>query len=340
MTDEGKERFKTFLTNVNWESIMIDTVCPSESTSILQEKLEKLNDMCFPWKTQKIRSTDHPWITDNVRRGIRRRRRRYKKHKRDDRWKNIKQEIVSEIKTNKKEYYQKEASKAGSSARIPYKILHHMSDPDRKPAWSVNHLCPGWSEEEMSEDLASYFSRITDGFIPLDCGDLPVTYSSPVAPVAPHEVADRIRCGKKPLTAVYGDPIPCMLNVTADILAIPTTRIINLAFNCLTWPAPWKVETQSVIPKTSTPRSSEEIRNISCTNYMSKIMESFVLDRLRDEVSVKSNQYSGTKGTGTTHFLIDTYQRILDCLDDGLSCVSLIAIDFSKASTGCATMCV
>ena len=46
---------------------------------------------------------------------------------------------------------------------------------------------------------------------------------------------------------------------------------------------------------------------------------------------MKKNQYGGIKGTGTVHFLIDVYPKILDCLDDGKSAVSLLAIDFSKA---------
>ena len=60
-------------------------------------------------------------------------------------------------------------------------------------------------------------------------------------------------------------------------------------------------------------------------------MESFLLDRLKSEVSLKYHQFGGLKGTGDVHFLADIYQRILDFLDDGKSAVSLMAIDFSKA---------
>ena len=60
-------------------------------------------------------------------------------------------------------------------------------------------------------------------------------------------------------------------------------------------------------------------------------MESFLLERLQSEVKLKPNQFGGIKKTGTTHFLAETVQRILDCLDDGVSAVSLMAVDFSKA---------
>ena len=94
----------------------------------------------------------------------------------------------------------------------------------------------------------------------------------------------------------------------------------------LTWPSAWKEETQSAIPKSASPKTYEELRNISCTNFLAKILESFLFDRLSQEVKLKNNQYGGIKGTGTVHFLIDVYQKILDCLDDGKSAVSLLAI--------------
>ena len=104
-----------------------------------------------------------------------------------------------------------------------------------------------------------------------------------------------------------------------------------MAIRDFIWPDEWKVETQTAIPKKTTPTSMSDLRNISCTNYLSKILESFVLEKLRREVKMKYNQFGGLKGTRTTHFLIDLQQRILECLEDGSSAVSLLAVDFSKA---------
>ena len=333
ITEEGKSRFTSFLTNINWEAEMSHSLCPSENTEIMHKKITTLNNICFPWKSRKVRSCDYPWITDNVRRAIRRRKRRYKKHKRDDGWKEIKSEIMGDIRKNKREYYDKEAEKAGrlGAPGIPFKILKHVTDPDKRSTWTVNELHLGQGDRELSNELAEFFSKITDCYTPLDLNNLPVTYSAPFNQVEPYEVAKRIKEGCKPLTAVDGDPIPSMITKTADILAIPATRIINLSFSTSTWPTPWKEETQSAIPKTTTPKSFNDLRNISCTNYISKVMESFLLDQLVSEVAVTDNQYGGQKGTGTTHYLIDTYQKVLDCLDDGISAMSLISINFSKA---------
>ena len=104
-----------------------------------------------------------------------------------------------------------------------------------------------------------------------------------------------------------------------------------MAISDFTWPDEWKVETQMAIPKKTTPTSMADLRNVSCTNYLLKILESFALEKLKKEVKMKYNQFGGLKGTGTTHFLIDLQQRILECLEDGSSAVSLHAVDFSKA---------
>ena len=60
-------------------------------------------------------------------------------------------------------------------------------------------------------------------------------------------------------------------------------------------------------------------------------METFLLERLRSEVRVKYNQFGGIKKTGTVHFLIEAYQKIIDSLEKEKTAVSMISIDFSKA---------
>ena len=160
---------------------------------------------------------------------------------------------------------------------------------------------------------------------------VPKTYSRDVTLVEPHQVAEKIKNAKKPLSALEGDLLPALQNTCADISAIPATRIFNICNMTNRWPIKWKRETQSALPKTSNPCSYDQLRNISCTSFLSKIMESFLLDNLRAEVKMKDNQYGGQKGTGMCHFLIDTHQKILECLEDGASAVTLMSVDFSKA---------
>ena len=315
-------------------------ICPDANTEALQKKIESLNNMCFPFKSRKIRSNH-----DNIRRKIRRRKRAYTNRKsgRDKRWNELKKDTNEAIWTNKKKYYEKEAARlmTPGSNSIPFKSLHHIYDADAPQKWTVNQLAPELTDLELAEDLAKYFVRITDEFEPLVMNNLPVTYSVALPVLLPHEVAQRIRSAKKPQSAVDGDVLPCMINQYSDLIAIPATRIFNIALQMKKWPQLWKIETQTPIPKKGIPGSYSNLRNISCTNYLSKILESFVLERLQSEVKFKYSQFGGIKKTGTTHFLADTIHKIIDCLEDGRSAVSILLVDFSKAfNRMCHRVCI
>ena len=161
--------------------------------------------------------------------------------------------------------------------------------------------------------------------------ELPRTYSSPWDEIDNHKVAERIKGSKKPKSAVDGDLLPAVVNQLADIIAIPATHIFNGAIRKKEWPSPWLQETQTVIPKNSSPESFDQLRNLSCTNFLSKVFEGFILDRMRAEIRIKGNQYGGMKGSGTAHFLTEAWHNIQSALDDNRSAVSLMSVDFSKA---------
>ena len=86
-----------------------------------------------------------------------------------------------------------------------------------------------------------------------------------------------------------------------------------------------------MIPKNNSPSSPSELRNLSCTPLFSKILESFVLDRLRAEVKLSGGQYGGLKGCSAEHFLIESWDKIMHHLEDGDTAANLISVDFEKA---------
>ena len=107
--------------------------------------------------------------------------------------------------------------------------------------------------------------------------------------------------------------------------------VFNKSFAAGLWQHVWKLETQKVTPKVRNPTSFDKLRNFSCTNLFSKLMEVFLLKRLTSEVSTNQNPYGGIMGSGTNHFLINTYHNIMTALEDPRNAVSIISVDFSKA---------
>ena len=115
------------------------------------------------------------------------------------------------------------------------------------------------------------------------------------------------------------------------MLAIPLTNIFNSITVNADWPADWKVEYVTPIPKKAHPETPDDLRNISCTQMLSKTYESFVLEWLNSQVSLRTNQYGGTKGSGTEHYLVELWQKVLENLEDPRAGVLLTSIDYSKA---------
>ena len=116
-----------------------------------------------------------------------------------------------------------------------------------------------------------------------------------------------------------------------DVLCEPISKIYNKITETKQWPAQWKTEHVTIIPKTSCPESEAQCRNISCTNYLSKVFERFVLRWCQQFVSPKANQFGGQKGCSTYHFLAETWDDITDHLEDLRAASVLTAIDYSKA---------
>ena len=128
-----------------------------------------------------------------------------------------------------------------------------------------------------------------------------------------------------------GDIFPDLLTKYAGLLSLVVADVLNAAYAQEIWPDVWKTESVSIIPKVTCPENLNEVRNISCTPVLSKVMEFFVLERLKKEIQPRSNQYGGITGCGTTHYLLQAWNDILESLDDDESAVTLTSIDFAKA---------
>ena len=86
-----------------------------------------------------------------------------------------------------------------------------------------------------------------------------------------------------------------------------------------------------VIPKVPVPQTPGECRNVSCTNFLSKLYKSFVLEWSRELVNPKPNQYGGEKKCSSAHFLIDAIDDLTSALEDNRNACIVTNIDFSNA---------
>ena len=129
---------------------------------------------------------------------------------------------------------------------------------------------------------------------------------------------------------VPGDVPPKLIPQVLTNISKPLADIFNTVLDT-DWPSQWKTEYQTVIPKKNNPSDLNECRNLSCTNFFSKVLESLILDCLMQEVTLSKDQFGGLKGCGTNHFLLLMWHNLLSGLEEEGSAVSLMAVDFSKA---------
>ena len=136
---------------------------------------------------------------------------------------------------------------------------------------------------------------------------------------------------KKTESRVDGDPLAHMVRRYPGAFAVPVAAIYNEINRCGRWPAKWKTEHLTIIPKVPNPAGLHVCRNISCTSIFSKVLEGIVLKQLRAELEPDPAQYGGTPRCGTEHMLVDIWEEILTAMEGGKSAAVLLGVDYEKA---------
>ena len=297
--------------------------------AIVDANMEKF----FPLRTTKKRKSDPPWVNNQIRRLVVKRRRVYDKEGRSARWKRLKKFTADLYRLRAQNYVkrQKELLTAPDAIRAFHKHVKAYKSREKPPEFDVCDLFPGESTAAVAETLADHFNAISKEFNGIEPNNIPSAPSMPLPPLSRSEVERRLLSFRKPKSMVAGDIFPSVINRVASSLAHPLTDIYNQISSSQTWPARWKVEHVTPIPKITKPANINDIRNISCTTLFSKVYESFVLSWLGEVSDLRPNQYGGVKGVGTEHFLVQLWQDVLEALDDSRAGVLLTSIDYSKA---------
>ena len=314
-----------------------DEVFMSKTTSEMVDKLHSefssAMDSCYELKTRKKKTSEPVWMADWIRILIARRRSIYRGEGRSDRWHTLKCKIMAIIKTRKDKYFQGIRDKflSNTDPKHFHECVKALLQGNSPPKWDVRTLKPDKSDEELAEWLADFFNGISSEYEPLDPSTIPSTFDRQLPIITEEEVVKKLRKAKKKNSKVPGDIDSRLYDKYASKLAVPITFIFNKIAELNEWPEAWKVEHVTVIPKNNAASTPGECRNISCTNFLSKVYESFVLAWAREEVWPKENQFGGEPGSGSEHFAVRTMNFITGALEDNRAAVVLSAIDFSKA---------
>ena len=170
------------------------------------------------------------------------------------------------------------------------------------------------------------FNRISQEYTPLN-KPLPRDYSH-IGPIYMYHIAAKLCHMRKPKSLVEGDLPPRLVTEYTDILAIPPKHIFDLITATLEWPDTWKDESVTLIPKVPIISSMGELRNLSCTLFFSKVLESFILERLLVEITLSKEQFGGVKVTSATHFTISVLQEVMEAMETTNTVLNLMSFNW------------
>ena len=296
-TEESVKKFREWVVFHDWDAVLSARTADAKAEAYQAAVVGAVESM-FELKTVRRKDTDPPWLDKRTKKLNQDRKKLYvEEGGRAAVWKEEKKRVEGEVRKRKRGFLDRQKDKlqredAGSNFK---RQVRSFSKAEKPRLFDVRDLMPGLTDEETAEALAQYFNRISDEFEPLGTGDIPCTRDKELPQLHEYEVAGRLRKFKKPKSTVPGDIFPKLVTQFADFLAVPLADIYNCNTVTKEWPRCWKREFVTIIPKKTSPDSLADLRNISCTLLASKVYESYVLDWLKLEVALRSNQYGGQR---------------------------------------------
>ena len=323
-TDRAAAKFGREMQNTNWTAFMTPDMSPSELVHAFEQHTQEATDRLFPLRTIRCRSNEDPWITDAIRKLSKQKKRVFKREGKSNHWCNLQRRMDEAVQCSQSAYLDR-VGKEGT--RAYFGAVKALGTKGKSADWSLGDLFPNMSEREAGNTAGEYFTKISSEFQPLTQTR---TVGETRRPITEREVEEKLKAAKKPNSSVRGDVLPRLVKKHYPALVKPVTMIFNSIFASNDWPSQWKVETAVVIPKVPNPESLAECRNISCTAFMSKVLESVLLEDLRREIPADPLQYGGIKGSSVDHLLIDLLDNVMGPLDEGKAS-AILSIDFEKA---------
>ena len=330
--DKGAAMFKQDIEKLDWDTVLssVGANCKAES---FQSILDDLMDLHFPEKTISRKDDDLPWMDGRAKNMIKKKHAIFKAEGQSDRWARQREKVESYLETRRESFLQAQKEKfIGPQASANFfKNVKSFKNCERPKSFDVRDLRPGVEDQQIADEVATYFNRISSEFEPLEPCQIPMTYHRDLPRLTVEEVEKMLTVAKKTKSRVRGDIFPSLINICSPYLAIPLTDIYNTIIDTYIWPVLWKREHVTTIPKKNVPSDFADLRNISCTLFFSKIFEGYLMKQLKQEVALKPNQFGGVAGCSTTHMIVSILQEICANAEDYRSATLLTAIDYAKA---------
>ena len=334
------------LTETDWSLVKdndVDTYAQNVTDRILY-----LVNKHIPNKLVHIRKSDPSWLTNNIKRLMRKRKRLYDKYKRSknqtdfNNYKQVRNDVTFQIRKAKNE----ELDKLKNKLKDPnicqkdwWKTLKYFIKPDQDssiPPLKSNDIiyC---KDEHKADKLNEFFTQQT--ILDEHNASLPRTRITPLynlhsLRITSEEVKSTLLSlptGKASGPDLISNKI---LKELAQPLASPLQDLFNFSLNKGKVPSIWKQANVTPILKKDDPSEVSNYRPISLLSTVGKVLEKIVHKRIfnffQENHVITTLQSGFVPGDSTVNQLTDLYNTFCQALDEGKE-VRAIFCDISKA---------
>ena len=341
--------YQTFSQNVietNWESLKNNDI--DIYASNITDKILELAKKNIPNKTVKIRQSDPTWLTSEIKKMIRKRKRLYNKFKRSkshsdfEKYKQIRNKTIAEIRKSKQLETDKLAAKLRNNDIGPrdwWKTLKHFIKPEKSTS-----LPPLYNDDTVFTEEIDKATLLNDFFVEqtkLDESnsslppDVPISENNlnsiSTSPLEVESILKSLQLGKATGPDAINNRI---LRELASPLSLPLSDLFNYSLSTGKVPLIWKEANVTPLFKKEDPSAVSNYRPISLLSAVGKVLEKVVHKHLfnyvRDHDILTAMQSGFIPGDSTVNQLTDIYNTFCKSLDEGKE-VRAVFCDISKA---------
>lgn len=326
---EREESFANDMKNFDWSGLRAEGSSDG-MWHVMERTVAELTEKHFPLVRVRKRSNESPWITRNIRRLWKKKISIYKKEGCCHAWWNTDHILQYKIESSRAEFVEKMLEEGNWGwGKSFYAATKKLAKAAVVPQWSIQDLFVGKQPQDMCQEILGYLGSIASE------ATAPVTAPTKCHGGLPKFTIERttelLKATTKTDSRVDCDPLAHLVRCYPTAFAVPVAATYNEIKKSGEWPAQWKTEHLTVIPKNPNPSDLSECCNISCTSIFSKLPEREVLLQLRKELLAGPCQYGGVPKCGVEHLLVDLWENVLLEMEGGDQAAVLLGVDYEKA---------
>ncbi|XP_035696845.1 uncharacterized protein LOC118430243 [Branchiostoma floridae] len=307
MPDSRIRSFGQWLVSHDWYEVLTADDVQTKTNNFYHTLVEKLNQH-FPAKVCQMHTNDKPWLSPNIKTLMKQRQQAFKSGE-NDRYKELRNKVQRIIKRARGNFYKdKVKSLKKENPSKWYQMLKSMTNTTRRELTLNIEGTPTADHKATANAINEVLCAVTCSLEKLDLGKLPVPPFLPAKPIEeiqPWEVYNELR-NINTRKAAGPDDIPNRtIKEFSYEISTPLTHILNASLAEGVVTVQWRQANIVPLPK-SRPPSIEELRPISLTPVLAKVVERFVATRLYSDIkeNIDPTQFGCLAGRSTTHCLV------------------------------------